>query len=184
MPGIVLNIQHLDRSQTRGLSRRFSALVKETMFATAEHWHAQLFPKHFGPRNRSEYQLTPRNPFYLAVIKPKTGEGVGRFRDLVLSGKSQRFLQVLYRVTGSSKRVTVRMTPPPFFTNPFVGSFAVTDKRTGRTHVKHISRQPDKADEVTRISEEDKRDLRAFAAADLAARIKQSSPPPTAIEFK
>lgn len=174
MSGIILGFRVVDRSLLRGLGRRFGKFRKQAMHDMAEFWHREIFPRHFGNSNRSAYGFAPRTPFYLEVIKRRKGVGVGRFRDLVLTGQSRRWMQAFVRISGTAQRVSVRMSPPRYFTNPFIGSF--TDPRTGR--VKHVTRQPDKPDEVTRFNAEDRRDLRQFLARRLQEQIDAAKPLP------
>jgi len=172
MPGMILGIRHETKTVVRGLSRTFPALVKETMLATAEHWHQHVFPRHFGPNNRSDYRFEKRNTVYTERIKKMKGEGIGKFRDEVLSGKSARAMQFLFKITGSANQVKVRMQPESYFYRPFVGSFA--DPRTGKQRV--ITRQPDKPDEVTRFTDADRDELRAVANQQLAEKIAAATP--------
>ena len=179
MPGVILQMTIAYDTPVRGLSRRFGALCKETLTETAAFWQREIFPKHFGPRNRSEYHYEQRNQFYLDVIKKAKGEGEGRFRDEVLSGKSQNWMRFLFKITGTAKKAVVRMNPPGYFTNPFIGSF--TDPRTGKQ--KTITRQPDKPDEVTRVSEDDRRALELLSRTKLAEKIEASQSPPTTVQI-
>lgn len=176
---LILNMRIEDGSQFRGLTRRWPAIVKATMEATAEHWQKTIFPRHFGPRNRSDYGFEKRNDLYLNVIKKVEGEGEGKFRDEVLKGQSRRWLQTLYQVAGTAKRTTVRATAPTYFTKPFVGSF--TDPKTGKQRV--ITRQPDKPDEVTRFNQADRDALEEFAWKQLKKEIEASLPPPETVEI-
>jgi len=172
MPGLVIGIRHESRTIVRGLTRSFPALVKETMLATAAHWHEHIFPRHFGARNRSDYRFEKRNEVYLERIKKMQGEGIGKFRDEVLSGRSSRAMRFLFKITGSARQVKVRMTPETYFYRPFIGSF--TDPRTGKQRV--INRQPDKPDEVTRFNETDRDELEQVAKDKLAEKIAAHGP--------
>jgi hypothetical protein len=160
---IILDLQTKGRRRLVGLQQTYTKLIAEVVRRTAEHWHRELFPRHFGARNASKYRLEPRTQFYLRKIKQAAGVGEGRFRLLVLTGQSQRALRNLVRITGTGKRATVRMTAPSYFDRPKLGSY--TDPRTGQR--KTITRQPNKPDEVTRVDPEDARDLREFAARRL-----------------
>jgi hypothetical protein len=107
------------------------------------------------------------------------GQGEGKYRDEVLTGQSERAMRFIYKITGTAKRAVVRMSPPRYFTRPFVGSF--TDPRTGKQKI--VGRQPDKPDEVTRISEEDRQELRGVAQSLLMDKIEKSRPAPTTINI-
>lgn len=177
---VVLGFRITDRSLLRGLGRRFGQFRKQAMLDMAAFWHREVFPRHFGSSNRSAYGFAPRKPLYLDVIKRKKGSGVGRFRDLVLTGQSQRWMQAFVKISGTAQRVTVRMFPPRYFTNPFIGTY--TDPRTGR--VKRVTRQPDKPDEVTRFNAQDRRDLRLFVARRLQEQIDAARTPPHTTTIK
>lgn len=168
MAGVILGFRIRYRGAVKGLARHGAAIRKQVLRETAQYWHRAIFPRHFGNLNRSRYQLAPRGRFYLQVLKPRKGRGQGRFVDEVLTGASQRIMLAFFRVTGTSRSATVRAFPPTYFTNPFIGSF--TDKKTGR--LKHVTRQPDKPDEVTRFSGEDRAELRKFAAARMGALFR------------
>lgn len=172
---IVLGIQIERRDVIRGLSRRHSGIVKETLQETGKFWHDNQLQKHFGPRNKSEYQFEDRTKIYSEQIKTREGVGVGKFRLEVLTGKAQRQLTYLFSISGTAKRVVVKMTPEAYFTRPFVGSF--TDPKTGKQ--KKITRQPDKPSEVTRISEQDRKELMLHAQTTYWRKIQDSTPAPT-----
>ena len=168
---IVLNTRIVDRSCVRGLGRGgLGRLQKQSLKAAAEDWHARTLPRHFTPGNMARYQIRKRSAFYLGIIKPRAGVGQGRFVDLVLKGRSKRFLQTFVTITGTKDRQTVRMKPPGYFTNPFVGSW--TDPKSGRT--RRITRQPDKPAETTRTNSEDRDRLRRVCETRLAALVRQA----------
>lgn len=167
---IILGMKIEDRSLIRGLGRRWTGIVKQSMLDMAAHWHRSIFPQHFGPSNRTLYQFQPRSQVYTKEIKPKAGVGVGRFRDEVLTGRSQRFMQAFVKITGTARKVTVRMNAPGYFTKPFIGTWI--DEKTGET--KRITRQPDKPDEVTRFSADDRRELREFMGERLQRRLQEA----------
>ena len=160
MPGIILDLQTRPRRRLVGLQQSYAKVIGEVLRRTAEHWHREIFPRHFGARNRSKYQFAPRSKLYTDKIKRLEGVGVGKFRDMVLRGPSQIMLRNLVQITGTGRRVTVRMQAPQYFDKPFIGSYV--DPKTGKR--KTITRQPDKPDEVTRVDPEDAADIRKFAA--------------------
>jgi len=159
MPGIILDLQTRPRRRLVGLQQTYGKLIAEIVRNTAQHWHREIFPRHFGARNRSKYNFAPRSRLYTEKIKRFAGVGEGKFRDLVLSGASQRALRNLVQITGTSKRAVVRMSAPSYFDRPFVGSWI--DPKSGRR--KTVTRQPDKPAEVLRIDPEDAADIRRFA---------------------
>jgi hypothetical protein len=163
MPGIILTLRTVDRSVLKELGLSYARLVKQVLYETAEHWHRNIFPAHFGGQNQGKYQYTPRTAVYLQKIKRLHGVGEGKFRIQVLQGKSGRALRNLVRISGSSRQATVRMSAPGYFTNPFVGSWV--DAKTGR--VKRVTRQPNKPEEIVRKDTYDREKLRAFSALRL-----------------
>lgn len=160
MPAIILDLQTRPRRRLIGLQTTYSKAVAEVLRRTAEHWHREIFPRHFGGRNRSKYQFAPRSQLYTEKLKKFQGRGIGKFRDMILKGSSQFMLRNLAQITGTARRMTVRMTAPAYFDRPFIGSWV--DPKSGKR--KTVRRQPDKPGEVTRVDAEDAADIRAFAA--------------------
>jgi hypothetical protein len=170
--GLILGIQHVSKTVTRGLTKRFSAIAKETIIATASHWHEHIFPRHFGPANRSDYNFAPRTRVYLQRIKPKKGIGIGKFRDMVLTGEAMRRMRFVFRISGYAGRVTVKMDSPTYFFRPFRGNYI--DPRTGKP--RKIYNHPDKPDEVTRHNERDRQELQTVAKEFLAQKMLEARP--------
>lgn len=165
---IILGVEVTNAREFKGLGIRWAKLKKETLQEVALHWHATQLDRHFTPGNITRYQMKRRKPFYVEQIKKKLGLGQGKWVDLLLRGQSQRWMRVFRTVSGTSNVATLRMRPPGYFGNPFVGTFQ--DKR-GK--IRTISQQPDKPAEVTRLSDPDREDLRKFMATRLRERVKQ-----------
>jgi hypothetical protein len=159
----ILDLKTRPRKRLVGLQTTYTKLVGEVMRRTVQHWHREIFPRHFGARNRSKYNFAPRSRLYTEKIKRFEGQAEGKFRDLVLKGWSKFMLTNMEQITGTAKRLTVRMHAPFYFDKPFVGTWV--NPKTGKR--KTITRQPDKVAEVTRFDAEDFEDIRAFAAARL-----------------
>ncbi|MCH7685335.1 MAG: hypothetical protein IH899_01405 [Planctomycetes bacterium] len=100
-----------------------------------EYWFRELFPDHFKPSARTEFQYMPRDEEWLKS-KRLFGRGQGKRDDLVFSGKSRRFLSVGPIIKATGRGVSVRLTGPIYFKNP-------RHKTPGH---------PDKPEEVTRVS--------------------------------
>lgn len=164
---IILDIKIRDRCFIRGLGRALGRFQYLALVAAAIEWHSNVLPRHFTPGNESRYRFEKRNTLYEKVIKRKLGVGQGKFVALTLKGRSERFLRSFYTIGGNKNRVTVRMTGPRYFTNPFIGSFK--DPATGKT--KRITRQPDKPAEATRVSDDDRLRLQRVAQRALLALI-------------
>ena len=160
MPAVILDLQTRPRKRLVGLQQSYSKLIAEVVRRTAEHWHREIFPRHFGARNRGKYQFAPRSRLYTEKIKKFQGQGVGKFRDMVLKGSSQFQMKNLVQIAGTARRIVVRMQAPGYFDKPFIGSWV--DPKTGKR--KTVRRQPDKPGEVTRVDAEDAADIRQFAA--------------------
>lgn len=164
---IILGVDVLDKSIIRGLGRKFGGFQKQAIREGVEDWHSHTLAKHFTPGNRGRYRIAVRSQLYTKEIKPAKGTGQGRYVDLQLSGKSRRFMQAFYTITGSKDRMTLTMKPPGYFTNPFIGSW--TDPDTGKT--KRITRQPNKPDEATQTNNEDRERIRRVVNDRLLALV-------------
>jgi len=170
MPGVILDLQTIGRRNFIGLKTTYARLCRQTLHETATFWHKEIFPRHFSTRNITKYGLEKRTEFYLKKLKPKLGVGVGRFRLMMLTGQSRRWMESLGKVGGPGTRVTVRMPAPKHFTNPFIGSFV--QPKTGVR--KYVSRQPNKVLEVTKFDAEDNADLRRRARWRLAQLLREA----------
>lgn len=158
------------------LRGKWSTIKKESMRALAQFYLDEIFPKHFAAGNKSQYQHDPRNPFYLDVVKRIEGEGDGKRVDLILKGKSRRWLRTSAKITATSNRATLTMSGPNYFTNPHVGSVQkqITNKDgRERTITINIRHQPDKKRELQTISNNDRTMLNNFVHAEIANRIKR-----------
>ena len=159
-----------------GLSVSFRKIVKQVLEATGESWHRELFPKHFTHGNRARYKHEKRTRVYLQEIKPEQGSGTGRFVDNVLKGKTRRFTMALATVKGTSRSVRVRMKAPRHVTRPFIGTYRKRDGTLGR-----ITRQPDKAAELTAHDGRDREELSKIAAKHLERIIRENTKPTTTV---
>lgn len=164
---IILGVELEDRSGIRGLGKVWGQILKQSLAETAREWGESILGDHFGGRNRSEYAHVPRTSFYLKVSKLRRGVGPGRFTDLVLTGASRRAARTSLRVTSTRHQATLRMSLPSYFTNPFVGTY-----QDGRK-TKRITRQPDKVAELTRISRQDREQLRLFCEKRIRLHLHQ-----------
>ncbi len=152
-----------------GLGRSYRASYRRAMLESVKYYHTTIFPKHFGTSNRSRYKLEPRTRFYLSVIKPREGQGQGRFVDLLLHGTARRRMMYNARIwaTDGGNSVTLKMLTPKYFTNPFVGTYVDAEGKQ-----KRITRQPDKVAEVVQVNPDDKRTLANHIQASLLAALK------------
>lgn len=146
------------KNPPRGYARRYRAAKKEALRELAWYWHSNMLARHFSPGNSARYRMRPRNRIYREEIKKTKGEGQGRFVDLLLKGRSLRWMKSFAAVTGTDSQATLRMKPPGYFTRPFIGSY--TDPETGRRRI--ITQQPDKPSEVREISSDDRAALVRF----------------------
>ena len=170
MPGMILDLQTIGRRNFVGLKTSYAKIARQTLREMAAYWHREIFPRHFSSRNLTKYKIEARTKLYIDKIKPRLGVGVGRFRLMMLTGQSQRWMESLGRVSGPGTRVTVRMPAPRHFTNPFVGTFI--QPKTGKR--KYVSRQPNKVAEVTRFDAEDNADLRRRGRWRLAQLFREA----------
>lgn len=150
MPLIVL--EAFVKNPPRGMGKRFRAMKREALKEVAWFWHTNILERHFTPGNVSRYRMEARNRFYKEEIKKKQGEGQGRYVDLILKGRSLRWMKTFASVAGTATAATLRMKPPSYFTRPFIGTF--TDPETGKQ--KRITRQPDKPAELKQVNSADR----------------------------
>lgn len=154
---------------------KWAAIKKMSLQSVARFWLENIFPGHFTPGNQARYQMKPRSKFYKEVVKKIEGEGQGRFVDLLLKGKSKRWLRTSARITGTQERATLRMSGPAYFANPYLGRVhkeIETPSGTRRVIDINIRSQPDKPKELTTINESDRQAMRRHFRDDVAMRIK------------
>lgn len=155
---VILDVRVTEKSQVKLLKKSINRITKEILRETAEEFHRKILPRHFGPANRRKYKHEPRNKVYATDIKKRFGTGQGRFVDNQLNGRTKRRALAFARVTGTSKKATLRVQVPAYFNKPFVGTF-----RDDQGWTRRITRQPDKVAELKRVDNEDKEYLRKFA---------------------
>lgn len=176
MPLITLNAKLENAKAIKGMRGKWAGVKKAAMTSVAQAWLDRIFPEHFSASNRSKYQMEKRNRFYKMVVKRIEGEGEGKTTDLVLKGKSRRYLKHSARITATQERATLRMSGPSYFANPFVGLLKkeITNQQ-GRTYTKEIriTRQPDKVKELTQVSSGDRRLLTAYLREEIRNRVKE-----------
>lgn len=147
-------------------------IQKRTLMGMAEQYHQDLMPKHFRAGAQSEYGYEERTEFYDKEIKPKQGVAGGKNPNISLNLKGESMRAILYgplKLSGNHNVVTSQTAnPPSYFTNPFIG--VIGTKKDGTAKI--ITRQPDKVDEVKRISNADQRILRRFAADKLKPALQ------------
>jgi hypothetical protein len=169
MPAVILKMQHVSRGVGRQMGKELGQARKQTMRDTAAFWHQQIFPRHFGNGNKTQYGLQQRNRKYVEEIKPREGNGPGRFTYEVLKGQSLFWAKNMVKITGTANRVTVKATTPAYFTRPFIGSFIGPNGK-----MKTITQQPNKPEEVTRHNQRDRDDINNFARGRLQELIARS----------
>lgn len=130
----------------KNLTGGFARIAKRTLNDAGHFWHETMLPNHFDFGARAEYRFDRRQPEY--VKDRREGKVRGSFGsksiiDLVLKGKSQFQIENLATIRGTSKKVTVTMKAPGYFT-------------------RKVSGQPDKVREVTEFSKNDIRSLKRF----------------------
>lgn len=181
MPAVVLGMKITSNAPGvalgRGEGRRWLAQQRyETMLSTAAYWHQRIFPRHFANAAAAEYGYERRSQFYLDVIKSIKGIGRGKQKGALefLTGQSLRWMRDLNPQVTGKRNLTLRMRPPSYFTNPFIGTIG-RDPRTGK--VKRITRQPDKPAEVTQVSSGDNTKMIRHAGRFLARNVKKLPAP-------
>ena len=133
---MVIQLKSVVLSKLPKLRKEMTRIRREGFRNIGEYWHQELLPDHFRPAARTEFQHMQRDREYLEA-KRIFGRGQGKVDDLVLSGKSRRFLMHAPRIKATGTGVTIRMDSPVYFRNP-------KHKTAGH---------PDKPEEVTRVSQ-------------------------------
>ena len=134
------------QNKPKNLKGGFARIAKRTLNDAGKFWHTTMLPKHFKAGNRSEYKFDRREQEYLKDRREGKVRGAFGYRsatDLVLKGRSQRAVENLETIRGTSKRVTVTMHAPGYFS-------------------KKVSGQPDKKREVEEFSGRDIRAVKRF----------------------
>lgn len=148
MPFVVLNVNV--KSNIAGVRRQMRRIVKDALRVTGNYWHSNILRKHFTPGAKFGYRHQRREET-TKEIKRALGENPEL--DLVQSGESQRSLRVDPRITATSNKATVRMTAPSHWKSRAPG-------------------EPDRADEVTRVSNADRKEMSKIMERMLASGIK------------
>ena len=133
---MVIQLESVVLSKISGLGRAMPKIRRQSFQLIAAFWLRDIFKKHFRPSAHQEYQHQARDEDYLKR-KRFIGVGQGKRDDLVLSGRSRRFMSHSPRIKATSTGVTIRMDAPLYFR-------------------RRISGQPDKVAEVLRVSEKDR----------------------------
>jgi hypothetical protein len=163
---IVLGVEVTNARQFKHLGIRWARLRKETLRDVAEFWHGRCLDRHFTPGNDGRYQMQRRREFYVKEIKTKFGQGQGKWVSLLLRGKSLRWMRAFKTIGGTSTASVLRMRPPTYFGNPFIGTY-----RDAKGKTRQITQQPDKPTEVTRIDQTDRGSLRWYMQERLRSRL-------------
>lgn len=177
MPLIILNAKIANREAIVGMGRRWPRVTRASLKAVAKWWIEKKFHGHFTSGNAAKYHHDPRSRFYKIVTKREEGEGDGREFDLILKGKSKRWLWASAAITGTQHSSVLRMKAPAYFTDPHLGRVEkeVKDRKNPgriRNIVINITRQPDKVRELTEISIADKNDMQEFLERDMSMRAR------------
>ncbi|MBW3538772.1 MAG: hypothetical protein KY476_00730 [Planctomycetes bacterium] len=107
-------------------------------------WHSKMLPRHFtrGAASRYGYQPRTRKWQQKKAALYARGKAVKRNTDLVFTGFLQETLTNFGSVRAFPTRVTIQMTGPRYI-----------------TFRPHASNQPDKHSEVTRVTDDEAREL-------------------------
>lgn len=114
--------------------RRWKSILKRAWDAAGQYWHRVILPKKFTHAGATEYNYQPREQGYEAQKRKKFGHTY----PLVWSGELERLARRLMDVRSDSKGARIVIHGPRYL-------FA---------YRKNI-RQPDKAEELRRVSEAD-----------------------------
>ena len=110
-------------------AKAFRGIVKEGMREILDFWHNKYLPKHFTKAGAREYKYEDRSSTHM-----KKKIKYYRHADpLVYTGDMKKMLKQMLFISGTAKKATGKMRGPKYL------------------HTKGRN-QPDKADEITRIS--------------------------------
>lgn len=113
--------------------KQVRAATTEGNAASVEHWHRKYVPFHFEPFAKSKYGYQRRSKKY----EQRKQRKVGHVKPLVFTGNLERQAESFIDVRASSRRGTGILTRVPKYAYKY------------RTD----SRQPNKADELTSVTE-------------------------------
>jgi len=141
----------------RGMGKAFSDGRAETFKEIGEVWHKKYLRRHFQLSAFREYGYAKRSKRY----EQRKLKRFGHMRPLVYTGRMQRALTGSALVRSSARGVTVRMTGPKWLKGfmSMLGRYG-----TG----------PDKAKEVTTISEREGNELAAMAGDILTRKMERA----------
>jgi hypothetical protein len=159
LDGKITNLREIRRMLG---ARTVTQIQKVALRDTANFWHEKILPRHFRPESHYRYAHENRTPHYRRETKAEEGVGKGKTVDNIFSGQSERWMKVFFNITGSSRRVTLSMRPPRYFTNPYIGQVTLPDGR-----IVNISRQPDKPREIITRHPHDDRSMSEYLQEDL-----------------
>lgn len=149
-----------------GLLKKIRTAKRKAIKLTARYWHSHIFPRHFAASAESEYGQEDRGKDY----KDRKLERTGKAINLILSGKSRRFMLALEKISATKEDAAIVTMPVPrYFTLPKIGRFI---NFLGRE--KEIARQPDKPTEATETSDRDRKDLDRFMKRVLKRELSKS----------
>lgn len=135
--------------------RLMARVQKSALFAMAEHWHSKLRPKHFKTAASDEYGYRKRSRYYEYDKRRKRHHN----RPMVWSGESERRTETNYKITGTSKRVRVKMNAPALN----LTRKSVRDGGTGKTMY----------EELTSVSQRDMDSMLTVFAKELERGMKR-----------
>jgi hypothetical protein len=136
------------KSMKRGLGK----IVKESLQEAGALWHRRDFPKHFGPAAAGRYRFEKRSDAYRKRKR--------RFRShdypLEFKGDLKRQATRMAQISGTSKRVTVKLSVPWYV--------AASRRRPG---------MPDMAKEMTQATDSEVRRLARVVEASATRKLDQ-----------
>lgn len=113
-------------------AKELRRIIKEGLQQVATGWHADVLPRHFARGAKQRYGYKDRSPQYERRKQRKYHHTV----ELVYTGQLMREVSRMARVSGTSRRVALSMSAPQYL-------------------YKYKPTQPDKADELTRVTQDE-----------------------------
>lgn len=157
MAGIPLKITMIETQPPDVSARKWREFSREAHREQGLHWHAHLLPLHFTPQARFRYGHQPRAAKTRERKRKAAAAGKARdggLIDNVWTGLLRQSLQSVATVRAFPSRVSIQMLGPRYITmRPFK------------------SNQPDKAAEITAVTDDERRTLERILSEGITRRL-------------
>lgn len=146
------------------VAKKLRAIITSSLHAAGKRWFREFLPKHFTEEGAREYGYEPRSARY--IIRKRKAYTMGKTSvapaPLVYTGRMKAMATSVARIRASSKRVSVRMSMPPYY------------RMRGKTGT-----GPEKDKELTATSHREALNQRGFIINDMYNQIQKIRQPET-----